>query len=643
MIKSTSLRSMDPDQVSIASSSTTSNKFASFTSRRQSLTRATASSLAKMVKMSSSDAQPPTPPSPTTTEKKKPSRFNKLLKRQSQIKNVEQQQLLPSPPDTPLPSVTTTNKKRASWSPFGLLRHNNHQYEPVSPASSLEDNAPAPQLPPLDPEDESGFLLDPIMNERRRSLAIGSSTSTRSSSKRHSTGSSFSHHQIQPSERFFQQSTPSPAPPPIIHPAEIQDSVELDVERTIALLEQEEHIVIEEPVVEQQQFAVEESVEEQRQGSEQQAVIIEPEEPVIIEPEEPAIIEPEEPVIIEQPAIVEHPVVIEQPVAIEHPVAIEQQIEQPVTIEQSVAVEEPAAAVATPEETPAIVEQVISQDNEPEAVAPTNASIAIMHPLFNYGDRAALVPTTEESSSLIQLVASCIAHADKLERLAQELSSSEYRVSELLQAHQSLIQSLDAREHRYKKHVATYQRLLSTQSRMLNELEDMLSHKPPSTTVYIPTHKPSWWQQIIPRPDHGAIYNEFGHTTDIVVAGTCVTAEPSLVPQQLIVSSEERQQEQGLLYHHYLLHIPHDDRSTKFKLMPEDKWIPDDRAAGCQFGSCAIQFGLLQRRHHCRSCGNIFCYKHSANQLPLFQPLNRDQGEWARVCDDCFYQLLGRS
>ncbi|KAI8884847.1 hypothetical protein K501DRAFT_148852, partial [Backusella circina FSU 941] len=51
---------------------------------------------------------------------------------------------------------------------------------------------------------------------------------------------------------------------------------------------------------------------------------------------------------------------------------------------------------------------------------------------------------------------------------------------------------------------------------------------------------------------------------------------------------------------------------------------------------CTVKFGVLNRRHHCRSCGHIFCQKHSANRLALFSPRGTECGEWARVCDACF-------
>ncbi|CDH55205.1 predicted protein [Lichtheimia corymbifera JMRC:FSU:9682] len=265
----------------------------------------------------------------------------------------------------------------------------------------------------------------------------------------------------------------------------------------------------------------------------------------------------------------------------------------------------------------------------------SSSSLAIMQPIAS---RAALVPSTAEQS-LVRLIASCMAHADKLEALANEVSRSEYRVSQLLQQHQALIQSLDAREHRYMMHVQTYQQLLASQTRMLNELEQLqgrLSSAPLSCW-----HPPSpWWATLAPHNGGSIITqqkNNLGHTTDIVVAGTCVAHNP---PQHLMLTNDAHQ---STIYHHYLLHIGHDERSVKFVLCPPDQWVPDEHADACQEAHCDTHFNLFNRRHHCRSCGHIVCNKHSQNRLPLFEPLNRDKGEWARVCDACFYRLLDRN
>ncbi|KXS14395.1 FYVE-domain-containing protein [Gonapodya prolifera JEL478] len=66
-------------------------------------------------------------------------------------------------------------------------------------------------------------------------------------------------------------------------------------------------------------------------------------------------------------------------------------------------------------------------------------------------------------------------------------------------------------------------------------------------------------------------------------------------------------------------------------------WRPDDEVTECQAPECEVVFGLLNRRHHCRRCGNIFCGEHSAKQARLDQNCNFNvRGVPCRVCDRCF-------
>lgn len=57
-------------------------------------------------------------------------------------------------------------------------------------------------------------------------------------------------------------------------------------------------------------------------------------------------------------------------------------------------------------------------------------------------------------------------------------------------------------------------------------------------------------------------------------------------------------------------------------------WVDSD---ACMI--CSKKFSVLNRRHHCRSCGGIFCQEHSSHNIPL-----PDLGitEEVRVCDNCF-------
>uniref|UniRef100_A0AAV1VAA5 FYVE-type domain-containing protein n=1 Tax=Peronospora matthiolae TaxID=2874970 RepID=A0AAV1VAA5_9STRA len=60
------------------------------------------------------------------------------------------------------------------------------------------------------------------------------------------------------------------------------------------------------------------------------------------------------------------------------------------------------------------------------------------------------------------------------------------------------------------------------------------------------------------------------------------------------------------------------------------QWVKDDFIEAC--GLCNVEFGLLKRKHHCRSCGLIFCGHCAATfdrvvKLGYIEPV--------RLCNDC--------
>ncbi|XP_068156275.1 LOW QUALITY PROTEIN: RUN and FYVE domain-containing protein 2 [Drosophila tropicalis] len=62
-------------------------------------------------------------------------------------------------------------------------------------------------------------------------------------------------------------------------------------------------------------------------------------------------------------------------------------------------------------------------------------------------------------------------------------------------------------------------------------------------------------------------------------------------------------------------------------------WAPDSIATHCT--SCAREFNLTRRKHHCRSCGEIFCKTCSEHTLPLLNAQGQP-GKPVRVCDACY-------
>ena len=68
-----------------------------------------------------------------------------------------------------------------------------------------------------------------------------------------------------------------------------------------------------------------------------------------------------------------------------------------------------------------------------------------------------------------------------------------------------------------------------------------------------------------------------------------------------------------------------------------DFWMPDQSCRVCY--ECDSQFTLINRRHHCRHCGRVFCAKCTANWIPVpssVARIVREEWEKIRVCNFCF-------
>lgn len=66
-------------------------------------------------------------------------------------------------------------------------------------------------------------------------------------------------------------------------------------------------------------------------------------------------------------------------------------------------------------------------------------------------------------------------------------------------------------------------------------------------------------------------------------------------------------------------------------------WKPSEGRSACYNRSCRKQFSLIDRSHHCRKCGEVFCakcvaYQRRLNRLAHFDP----DGELVKVCQKCF-------
>jgi hypothetical protein len=48
-----------------------------------------------------------------------------------------------------------------------------------------------------------------------------------------------------------------------------------------------------------------------------------------------------------------------------------------------------------------------------------------------------------------------------------------------------------------------------------------------------------------------------------------------------------------------------------FRVLKE-RWMDDESVVECCFAGCDVGFGIVERKHHCRRCGEIFCAAHSS-------------------------------
>ncbi|GEM10513.1 zinc finger, FYVE-type protein [Rhodotorula toruloides] len=70
--------------------------------------------------------------------------------------------------------------------------------------------------------------------------------------------------------------------------------------------------------------------------------------------------------------------------------------------------------------------------------------------------------------------------------------------------------------------------------------------------------------------------------------------------------------------------VSHDSSSdtgaayVRGRMLPRSQWKPDDDAEHCADPDCSLKFDLINRRHHCRTCGDVFCAAHSSRSTLLW-------------------------
>lgn len=70
----------------------------------------------------------------------------------------------------------------------------------------------------------------------------------------------------------------------------------------------------------------------------------------------------------------------------------------------------------------------------------------------------------------------------------------------------------------------------------------------------------------------------------------------------------------------------------------KDFWMPDKSCSHCY--ACDVQFTLINRRHHCRVCGLVFCSKCAGKTISLAVDQkfkgSKEDPDRVRVCSFCF-------
>jgi len=75
----------------------------------------------------------------------------------------------------------------------------------------------------------------------------------------------------------------------------------------------------------------------------------------------------------------------------------------------------------------------------------------------------------------------------------------------------------------------------------------------------------------------------------------------------------------------------------------QPEWIPDSQATNCD--SCYKPFTIINRKHHCRLCGKIFCNNCSKKTITRLD----NEKVTVRLCNNCnsineqFHQTLDRN
>ncbi|CDH51996.1 hypothetical protein RO3G_04347 [Lichtheimia corymbifera JMRC:FSU:9682] len=314
------------------------------------------------------------------------------------------------------------------------------------------------------------------------------------------------------------------------------------------------------------------------------------------------------------------------------------------------------------------------------------------------GDDINQSSSNEWRLQFLDLVSACITQSEELESLSTELLGTERRVRELLVINGTVNEQYHEREKAYEERIRECEEVAKQQLIMIDTLEELMADIDMKLTHHLDhndyehdadsgieddtdrsveedeerwdfkravadilgvetqgdlVHKMRWEVGMFVGGGVGTghvIHSFEGQLRGIemMIAGSGTTVEDSPIR----ISQQDQIDETTHIspslprnkfhHHHYMLHISARDRKTRFRMIPQAHWVPDQMASHCQFTStrpCSVKFSLFQRRHHCRKCGIVVCQRHSGNRLPLFAKSSAPP-QWSRVCDKCFCNLI---
>ncbi len=54
-----------------------------------------------------------------------------------------------------------------------------------------------------------------------------------------------------------------------------------------------------------------------------------------------------------------------------------------------------------------------------------------------------------------------------------------------------------------------------------------------------------------------------------------------------------------------------------------EHWVKDSMVSSCMGEACPVRFSFSERRHHCRSCGKVFCHRCSNRESVMNDKTNK--------------------